>query len=219
MEKGTTKIIFWSATALILIGGGYYGYTLYDKSQKEKKEKEEQEKKDKEKDDKPKYDKPKKDYVAPSKLPSTGFKTKAEGDAFRTYVRANYSADAKKWDLSASGNQDNDTIRLAYSFYGEIYKKSLSTSTVLVVTTTDLKVGDYANAKNNTSVYSSNTMVNRYPMGNVRGILSGTLLKGYYAGKIMEIDANKGSVKVSNYTYKARDSDENDYEEYWVKLN
>ena len=132
MEKGTTKIIFWSATALILIGGGYYGYTLYDKSQKEKKEKEEQEKKEKEKekDD----DKPKKEYVAPSKLPSTGFKTKAEGDAFRTYVIANYPADAKKWDLDPSGSQDNGTIRLAYSFYGEIYKKSLSTSTVVVGT-------------------------------------------------------------------------------------
>jgi uncharacterized protein YcbK (DUF882 family) len=48
MEKGTTKIIFWSVTALILIGGGYYGYTLYAQSQKEKKEKEEEKKKEKE---------------------------------------------------------------------------------------------------------------------------------------------------------------------------
>jgi hypothetical protein len=132
MEKGTTKIIFWSATALILIGGGYYGYTLYAKSQKEKKEKEEQEKKEKE--DENKKDTPKKDYVAPPKLPSTGFKTKAEGDAFRTYVIANYPEDAKKWDLDPSGNQDNDTIRKAYSFYGEIYKKALSTSVTIGAT-------------------------------------------------------------------------------------
>ena len=85
-------------------------------------------------------------------------------------------------------------------------------------TSTALKVGDYANAKNSTGVYTSNTMVKRYPMGNVTGILSGTLLKGYYAGLIKEIDLNKGAVKVFNGTYKARDSDEKDYMEYWVKL-
>jgi hypothetical protein len=81
-----------------------------------------------------------------------------------------------------------------------------------------LKVGDYVNAKNNTGVYSSNTLANRYPMGNVKGILSGTLLKGYYAGKIKKIDVAKGSAQLENYTYKARDSDENDYPLYWVKF-
>jgi len=213
MEKGTTKIIFWSVTALILIGGGYYGYTLYAQSQKEKKEKEDADKKEKEDADKKTTEK---EYVAPPKLPSTGFKTKAEGDAFRTYVIANYPADAKKWDLDPSGNQDNDTIRKAYSFYGEIYKKSLSTSVVL--TSTALKVKDYVNAKNNTGVYTSNTMVNRYPMGNTTGILSGTLLKGYYAGLIKEIDLNKGSVKVSNGTYQAVDENGGKHIQYWVKL-
>lgn len=214
MEKGTTKIIFWSATALILIGGGYYGYTLYDKSQKEKKEKEEQEKKEKEEADKKTTEK---EYVNVNvQYGSTGFKTKAEGDAFRKYVIANYPADAKKWDLDPIGSEDNSTIRKAYSFYGEIYKKSLSTSVVLP--STALKVGDYANAKNNTGVYTSNTMVNRYPMGNTTGILSGTLLKGYYAGLIKEIDLNKGSVKVSNGTYQAVDEDGGKHIQYWVKL-
>lgn len=216
MEKGTTKIIFWSVTALILIGGGYYGYTLYAQSQKEKKEKEEEDKKEKEEAEKPKKEYV---YVETNQSVSTGFKTKAEGDAFRKYVIANYPADAKKWDLDPSGREDNSTIRKAYSFYGEIYKKSLSNSTVVNTTTsTALKVGDYVNAKNSTGVYTSNTMVKRYPMGNVTGILSGTLLKGYYAGLIKEIDLNKGSVKVSNGTYQAVDEDGGKHILYWVKL-
>tara|TARA_R110000868_G_scaffold147305_6_gene368730 strand:+ start:3203 stop:3865 length:663 start_codon:yes stop_codon:yes gene_type:complete len=215
MEKGTTKIIFWSVTALILIGGGYYGYTLYEQSQKEKKEKEEEDKKEKEEAEKPKKEYV---YVETNQSVSTGFKTKAEGDAFRKYVIANYPADAKKWDLDPSGSEDNSTIRKAYSFYGEIYKKSLSNSTV-VVDTSALKVGDYVNAKKSTGVYTSNTMVKRYPMGNVTGILSGTLLKGYYAGLIKEIDLNKGSVKVSNGTYQAVDEDGGKHILYWVKLS
>ena len=132
MEKGTTKIIFWSVTALILIGGGYYGYTLYAQSQKEKKEKEDADKKEKEDADKKTTEK---EYVNVNvQNGSTGFKTKAEGDAFRKYVIANYPADAKKWDLDPSGSEDNSTIRKAYSFYGEIYKKSLSNSVTIGAT-------------------------------------------------------------------------------------
>jgi len=224
MEKGTTKIIFWSATALILIGGGYYGYTLYAKSQKEKKEKEEQEKKEKEnanKKDENKKDTPKKDYVAPSKLPSTGFKTKAEGDAFRTYVRANYSADATKWSLDPSGNQDNDTIRLAYSFYGEIYKKSLSTSVVVNTTTppppTTLKKDDKVNAIKDTKTYSGYTMATPYTKG--ANDNNGVYKTGNYIGVVKQIVGSATQVtrysapypQVS-YTWSTDDVDT-----FWVK--
>ncbi|MSP70541.1 MAG: hypothetical protein EXR20_09730 [Bacteroidetes bacterium] len=82
----------------------------------------------------------------------------------------------------------------------------------------NLKVLDFVNAKNSTGVYSSNTMVKRYPQGNVEGILSGTLKRGYYGGRINQIDTLRGVARVTNNTYKARDANNNDYTVYWMKL-
>ena len=104
----------------------------------------------------------------------------------------------------------------AYNSYGKDYAAALLNPILNVFST--LKVGDYVNAKNSTGAYTSNTMVKRYPMGNIEGILSGTLLKGYYAGQIDEIDTLRGSAKVWNSTYKARDNNEVDYSSYWLKL-
>lgn len=82
----------------------------------------------------------------------------------------------------------------------------------------NLKLSNFVNAKNSTGVYTSNTMVKRYPQGNIEGIKSGTLKRGYYGGQIIKIDSLRGVAQVNNLTYKARDENNNDYTVYWMKL-
>jgi hypothetical protein len=55
---------------------------------------------------------------------STGFKNKAEGDAFRGWVNNKYPVYAKSIVLSKTGDYDNSYIRKAYAKYGAEYKLS-----------------------------------------------------------------------------------------------
>jgi hypothetical protein len=61
-------------------------------------------------------------------LPSTPFKTQAEGDAFRAWVRETDAAYATQINLSATGPFNNNFIRNAYKKYGTLYQNSLSNS-------------------------------------------------------------------------------------------
>ena len=63
-----------------------------------------------------------------TQLPSTPFKTQAEGDAFRAWVRQTDAAYATQIVLSATGPIDNSNIRTAYKKYGTAYQNSLSNS-------------------------------------------------------------------------------------------
>jgi len=61
-------------------------------------------------------------------LPPTPFKTQAEGDAFRAWVRQTDAAYATQINLSATGPFNNNFIRNAYKKYGTLYQNSLSNS-------------------------------------------------------------------------------------------
>jgi len=61
-----------------------------------------------------------------TQLPSTPFKTQAEGDAFRAWVRQTDAAYATQINLSATGPFNNNTIRTAYQKYGNEYQQSLT---------------------------------------------------------------------------------------------
>jgi hypothetical protein len=61
-------------------------------------------------------------------LPPTPFKTQAEGDAFRTWVRKTYATYASQIKLDATGPINNTNIRNAYKKYGTEYQNSLSNS-------------------------------------------------------------------------------------------
>ena len=61
-------------------------------------------------------------------LPPTPFKTQAEGDAFRAWVRQTDAAYATQINLSATGPFNNNFIRNAYKKYGTEYQNSLSNS-------------------------------------------------------------------------------------------
>ena len=61
-------------------------------------------------------------------LPPTPFKTQAEGDAFRAWVRQTDAAYATQINLSATGPFNNNFIRNAYKKYGTAYQNSLSNS-------------------------------------------------------------------------------------------
>ena len=63
-----------------------------------------------------------------TQLPSTPFKTQAEGDAFRAWVRQTDAAYATQINLSATGPINNSNIRTAYKKYGTAYQNSLSNS-------------------------------------------------------------------------------------------
>ena len=59
-------------------------------------------------------------------LPPTPFTTKAEGDAFRAWVRQTDAAYATQINLSATGPFNNNIIRNAYKKYGTLYQQSLT---------------------------------------------------------------------------------------------
>jgi hypothetical protein len=59
-------------------------------------------------------------------VPSTPFKTQAEGDAFRTWVRQTDATYASQIKLDATGPFNNNTIRTAYQKYGNQYQQSLT---------------------------------------------------------------------------------------------
>ena len=61
-----------------------------------------------------------------TQLPSTPFKTQAEGDAFRAWVRQTDAAYATQINLSATGPINNNFIRTAYQEYGNQYQQSLT---------------------------------------------------------------------------------------------
>jgi hypothetical protein len=63
-----------------------------------------------------------------TQLPPTPFKTQAEGDAFRAWVRQTDAAYATQINLSATGPFNNNFIRNAYKKYGTLYQNSLSNS-------------------------------------------------------------------------------------------
>jgi len=67
-----------------------------------------------------------------SSRPSTGFTSKAEGDAFRVWVNATYPIYAKSILLDKSGDYDNSYIRKAYEKYGAEYKSASSSPHLLV---------------------------------------------------------------------------------------
>jgi hypothetical protein len=59
-------------------------------------------------------------------VPSTPFKTQAEGDAFRTWVRQTDATYASQIKLDSTGPFNNNTIRTAYQKYGNQYQQSLT---------------------------------------------------------------------------------------------
>jgi hypothetical protein len=61
-----------------------------------------------------------------TQVPSTPFKTQAEGDAFRTWVRQTDATYASQIKLDATGPFNNNTIRTAYQKYGNQYQQSLT---------------------------------------------------------------------------------------------
>lgn len=65
--------------------------------------------------------------ITKENLPSTGFKSNAEGNAFRDWFNNNYPTTAKNLQLDRTGSYDNDFIRKAYSMYGTKYKDYLKT--------------------------------------------------------------------------------------------
>lgn len=66
-----------------------------------------------------------------SSRPSTGFTSKAEGDAFRVWVNTKYPLYAKSILLDNSGAFDNSYIRKAYEKYGAEYKSETTSPQLL----------------------------------------------------------------------------------------
>ena len=129
---------------------------------------------------------------------STGFKNKAEGDAFRGWVNDKYPAYAKSIVLSKTGDYDNSYIRKAYAKYGAEYKLSFVKPHLLAKTYlgTNAKVsGDTTvvgfNQGKNIAVFYSNS---RFATSRKGG--SGYLSKGnyLYGGRVLDITdgVNKG---------------------------
>ena len=129
---------------------------------------------------------------------STGFKNKAEGDAFRAWVNNKYPAYAKSIVLSKTGDYDNSYIRKAYAKYGAEYKLSLVKPHLLAkqyLGTSGKVVGDTTvvdfNGGKNIAIFYSN---NRFVISRKGG--SGYLSKGnyLYGGRVLDITdgVNKG---------------------------
>ena len=129
---------------------------------------------------------------------STGFKNKAEGDAFRAWVNDKYPAWAKANFLDKTGKYDNSYIRKAYAKYGAEYKLSLVKPHLLVKQNLgtsgkvvgDTTVVDFNQGKNTATFYSNNRFVIH------RKGVSGYLSKGnyLYGGRVLDITdgVNKG---------------------------
>ena len=192
MTKGT-KIIL-AISAVLAIGAGIFIYT----SSKKKKEAEEARIAAEELAKSLKNNSGGGSTDGGSSSVSTGFKNKAEGDAFRGWVNDKYPAYAKSIVLSKTGDYDNSYIRKAYAKYGAEYKLSFVKPHLLAKTYlgTNAKVsGDTTvvgfNQGKNIAVFYSNS---RFATSRKGG--SGYLSKGnyLYGGRVLDITdgVNKG---------------------------
>lgn len=141
------------------------------------------------------------------------FKTADELRAFQNWVITDRKDAAILGKYGADGLWGRNSAA-AWQKYGSLYNTS-STSTSTIASS-GLKKGDKVVAKKSTKGFSSQTLAKPYNKG---GIGSGWIAKGYYAGIIEDIDANRNTAKVSNFTYPML----NDYNEYiykfWLSLS
>jgi hypothetical protein len=115
----TNKTLLWVGIgSALLIGGGLFWWFKNKPKTDENKEPVKDEDKSKQEEA---VIKTETDSTAPS-LPSTPFKNKAEGDAFRAWMSVNHSDFRYKGDvLDKSGDYDNSFMRVAYDKYGKEY--------------------------------------------------------------------------------------------------
>jgi gliding motility-associated-like protein len=117
----TNKTLLWVGIgSALLIGGGLFWWF---KNKPKTDEKDDTEKEPVKDEDKSKQEeaviKNETNSTAPS-LPSTPFKNKAEGNAFRAWMSVNHSDFRYKGDvLDKSGDYDNSFMRVAYDKYGK----------------------------------------------------------------------------------------------------
>lgn len=182
MAKGSGNWIWWTIGGITLLGLGV-GVYIFIKDRKSKKEQEKM-------GEIPMPSSTTSSSVASSSsssssLPSTPFKTKSEGDAFRQWVNSKDSAYARSISLDPSGRYDNTTIRKAWAKYGQAYNedKKSSSSVTSSNSKSDLNTlktaiqGGYVKdveidgdrvrgfALDGTGIGSNNIYVNLYPNG------------------------------------------------------
>jgi hypothetical protein len=127
------------------------------------------------------------------------FKTADELRAFQNWVITDRKDTAILGKYGADGLWGRNSAA-AWQKYGSLYNTS-STSTIV---SSGLKKGDKVVAKKSTKGFSSQTLAKQYIKGGNGG---GWIAKGYYAGIIENIDANRNVALVRNATYPMKSND------------
>jgi len=186
------KALLWIGIAsAILIGGGIYMFvknrstTETDNTEKEPVKEEEKSKKEEA------VVKTETPATAPS-LPSTPFRNKAEGDAFRKWMSVNNSDYRYKGQiLDKSGDYDNSFMKDAFDKYGKDYLKTIPTPPAV------LKSGSPMYLKvDNTSIFTYPQFKGDYLLGN----LSKSWLLDKPFGKFIA-DTGNGFIKFETIGY------------------
>lgn len=131
--------------------------------------------------------------------PSTGFTSKAQGDAFRQWVNTKYPLWATANFLDKSGAFDNSYIRKAYEKYGTEYKSETTSPHLLAakylggtVKTTSNSAEVKFNGRKNQAVFYNNGRFSIHRVGAAGSISKGNYLNG---GKILVVTAGSKAGK------------------------
>jgi hypothetical protein len=162
----SNKTLLWVGIgSALLIGGGLFWWF---KNRPKTDEKDDTEKEPVKDEDKSKQEeaviKTETNSTAPS-LPSTPFKNKAEGNAFRAWMSVNHSDFRYKGDvLDKSGDYDNSFMRVAYDKYGKEYDSKNKTTTTNSAAVNSLM---FLKGVDKTTIYSYPEFKGEYILGDI----------------------------------------------------